>query len=226
MHCRIAWLFSSLGVLLIVAPNPASAAIFRQNLELTVTRIESASQGQADSPLNKLPLPPIGSKGLGSYTYDESQLNYINQPTAYPIGYYLGRPGAIAFSDFSLNFFNRNYTQLTYVGTRIGEFLLYDRTPAGQYTPQSLYLSTTDDTSVVRIIGDLFIYRPGSVNVPGDIGAVNYVSGTFSFTDAEPIPEPPATAIVPIFGLGLGWLYQRTQARRRSANLRVRNEDR
>ena len=80
-----AWLLGSLGVLWIVAPTPSYAAVIRQNFELTVT---SLGYRQGDDP-HLIDLPPIGTKGFGSYTYDEADIHYINE-RAYGQGYFLG----------------------------------------------------------------------------------------------------------------------------------------
>gem|GEM_PF-5679446 len=79
-------LLGSLSVLWIVAPTPSDAAVIRQNFELTVTSLGYRS---GDAP-STVPLPPIGTKGTGSFTYDEADIHYINEPYIYPIGYYLG----------------------------------------------------------------------------------------------------------------------------------------
>lgn len=212
------WLLKSLGVLLVVAPHPVSAAVLRQNFEITVTSVRPPNlsnqtnfapppESQAlYSALNALPVPPIGTKGLGSYTYDESQLNFAREFSLYEDTYTLDSPGKIAFLDFSLNFFNRTYTQLFYLPSRIGEFFTYTRTSTGQYIPQSLNLLTSDGTSVLTTGGgeNFFNYRPGPVNLAG-VSSVFGVSGTLRFTDVEAIPEPSAAAIVPVVALGLWW---------------------
>lgn len=216
-----AWLLKSLGVLLVIAPHPVSAAVLRQSFEITVTSVRPPNLSNQTnfapppetqalySALNALPVPSIGTKGLGSYTYDESQLNFAREFSPYEDTYTLGRPGKIAFLDFSLNFFNRTYTQLFYLPSRIGEFFTYTRTSTGQYLPQSLNLLTSDGTSVLTTLGgggNFFNYRPGPVNLAG-VNSVFSVSGTLRFTDVEAIPEP--SAIVPVVALGLGWLYRR-----------------
>ncbi|MGV0028240.1 hypothetical protein [Phormidesmis priestleyi] len=211
-----AWLLGSLGALSIAAPTPGHAATIRQNFELTVNSVRLPSSNPPDPILSNLLLPSIGTKGFGSYTYDESQIKYVNDPVNYPVGYYLGSPGRIAFSDFSLNFFDRTYTQQIYNRTRIGEIFLFDRTPSGQYTPQnySPFFDTSKDGTTLSIGGGSFTYYPASPFTTSTT-VTGSASGTFRFTDAEPVPEPSFT-IVPFFALGLGWLCQRKRTAQKS----------
>ena len=202
-----AWLLGSLSVLWIVAPTPSDAAVIRQNFELTVT---SLGYRPGDAP-STVPLPLIGTKGTGSFAYDEANINYIDNPS-YPVGYYLGRPGRIAFSDFSLNFFDRTYTKGIPIQSRIGEIFLFDRTSSGQYMPQNLVFDTSDGSSIVTIIGNTFSYTP----VPSaENGAISSAIGTLRYTDSEPVPEP-SSAIVPFLALGMGWLCHRRQTARKN----------
>lgn len=214
MRPMTAWFLGSLGVLWIGASTPSYAAIIRQNLELTVTTVNSPSSNPPDPILSNLPLPSIRTKGFGSYTYDESQINYVNEPTYYPVGYYLGRPGRIAFSDFSLDFFNRTYTQRVNNRTRIGEIFLFNRTPSGQYTPQDPFFDTSESGTTLSIGSGFFTYYPASPFTTS-ASATGSASGTFLLTSAEPIPEPPASALSTIFALGLGWFYHRKRSARR-----------
>lgn len=222
-----AWLLGSVGVFWLAAPPPGNAAVFRQNFEITVDRFTPPDLTiptffdprlpeaiKLLPALNALPVPPIGTKGFGSYTYDESQLKLSREFSASQDTYVLGELGGkIAFSDFSINFFDHIYTQRTFVPSRIGEFLTYTRTSTGQFVPQSLNIRTFDDTSVVSVLGsgtgsdNFFTYRPGPVDflLPSN---VNSVSGIFRFTNAEPVPEP-SFATIPALALGLGWLFCR-----------------
>ncbi|KAM3106173.1 hypothetical protein [Phormidesmis sp. 146-33] len=206
MHPITTWLLSALGVLLI-APTPINAATIRQNFELTVNRVTPPSLESPDPALNNLPLPEIGTQGRGSFTYDESKLTFVKELSVYRDTYALGVPGRIDFADFSLDFFNRTYTQWTSGQSRIGQYLLFNRTPSGQYTPQSLLLDAVKDGTTVGILDSFIAYYPASpfVYSPSVMGSA---SGTFRFTDAEPVPEP-SFAIVPVLVLGLGWLSQR-----------------
>lgn len=205
------WLFGSLGALSIVAPTPSHAAIIRQSFELTVTGFGFRSGDNPDPA--SINLPPIGTQGGGSYIYDEANLNYINSPS-YPVGYYLGRPGKIAFSDFSINFFNHTYTEQISLNSRIGEIFLFDRTPSGQHTPRTLILDTSDGATIVGIVGSIFSYTPAPSTVNGIIGSA---IGTLRYTDAEPIPEPPASELSTVFALGVGWFYHRKRATQRNS---------
>ena len=204
------WLFGSLSVFLIAAPTPSNAAIIRQNFELTVTNVLPPAN-QPDSSLSNFPLPAIGTKGFGSYTYDESQLNFSKEFSVYEDTYSLGVLGKIAFLDFSLDFFNRTYTERVGNRTRIGEIFLFNRTSSGQFTPQNPFFDTAADGTTISIGAGGFTYYPASpfttsASVTGSAG------GTFSLTDAEPVPEPPFSAIVPVLALGLGCLCQRKRA--------------
>ncbi|MBW4540635.1 MAG: hypothetical protein KME43_16020 [Myxacorys chilensis ATA2-1-KO14] len=218
MRSLTAWLLNSLGLLLIVAPIPSYAATIRQNFELTVTRVTPPSTVNPSNPdLSNLPLPAIGTKGQGSFIYDESQLT-LDQESIYQEYYYLGRRGSIAFSDFSLDFFNRTYTGVGSSQARGTPFFLFTRNAAGQYTPDSPYFDTSEAGvqlgATVRFIGQSFYYYPASiaVNNPSDIGSAD---GTLQFTEAEVVPEPPASAIAPVLALGMGWFYHRRRTARR-----------
>jgi hypothetical protein len=214
-----AWLLGSLGVLWIVVPTPSNAATIRQNFELTATSVRLPAIAPPDPTLSNLPLPAIGTKGSGYYTYDPSEIKYVNDPVNYPTGYYLGAPGKIAFSDFSLDFFNRTYTQRVNNRTRIGEIFLFDRTPTGQYTPQNPFFDTSEDGTTPSIGGGFFTYYPASPFTTNP-SATGSARGTFQLTDAEPVPEP-SYAIVPFLALGMGWLCQR----KRTAQKNLRRLD-
>lgn len=210
MRPTTALLLGSLGVLLNVAPMPSNAAIIRQDFELTVTR-SSSPQGDNTDPTS-INLPLIGTKGFGSYIYDESQLNYVNEPS-YPMGYYLGRPGKIAFSDFSLDLFNHIYTERIPLNSRIGEIFLFDRTPSGQYMLQNLVLDASDGGTIVTIIGNTFGYNP---TVSAATGIIGSAGGTLRYTDAKPVPEPRVSVLPTVFALGLGWFYHRKRTAQRN----------
>lgn len=214
MRLITAWLLGFLGVLTVTSTS-SNAAILRQSFALTVTRVTPPSVESPDPALNNLPLPGIGTQGRGSFTYDESQLNYMNQPVSYPVGYYLGRPGNIAFLDFSLDFFGRTYTEWTSGQGRIGQFLLFDRTESGQYIPQALFVDAIEGGTTVRILDQFLTYYPASpfLYSPSVIGSA---SGTFRYTDLEVVPEPPTAAIASFLALGMGWLYDRKRRARRN----------
>lgn len=203
------WLLNSLGFLLIGAPTSSNAAVLRQHFEVTVTGTTEISSMRGDNPyvdLRDSAVPPIGTKGLGSYTYDESQINYYAeepcQPfnVCYPSGYYLGKPRMIALSDLSIDFFNRSYTRLSFGSRNDRVFILYNRTSTGQYVPESLSFQTSDGPTRLIIGTDIRYMAPYFLKD---------VTGTFRFTNVERVPEPSSLAIVPVVALGLGCLWHR-----------------
>lgn len=216
MRPMTAWFLGSLGVLWIGASTPSYAAVIRQNFELTVTDL---GYRPGDDP-STAPLPPIGTRGTGSFTYDEADIHYIDEPHAYPIGYYLGYPREIGFRNFSIDFYGQHFTELNHLNSRIGDFFLFDKTPSGHYTPNDMVLETVNGyksfiyTSRYSLGADGhgFGYTP----IPTVHSGLGSANGILRFTDAEPIPDPPASALSTVFALGLGWFYHRRRTARKS----------
>ncbi len=106
MRLISAWLTGFLGALSIVAALPGNAATIRQNFEITVTQVTPPVLESPNPAFNNLPLPEVGTQGRGSFTYDESKLNFVKELSYYQDTYALGVSGKIDFADFSLDFFN------------------------------------------------------------------------------------------------------------------------
>ena len=223
MRLISAWLTGSLGALSIGAPLPGNAATIRQNFEITITQVTPPVLESPNPAFNNLPLPEVGTQGRGSFTYDESKLSFVKEFSYYQDTYALGVPGKIDFADFSLEFFNRTYTQWTSGQSRIGQYLLFNRTLTGQYTPRSLLLDAIKDGTTVRILDSFIAYYPASPFVYSP-SATGSACGTFRFTDVEPVPEPSASALSTVFTLGLGWFYHRKRAARRSFVVNVKSK--
>lgn len=206
MRYLVPCLFSFSGVFLIVAVSPSRAAILKQNFEITATSppfiVREAQPGAAQNAV----FPAIGTTGFGSFVYNESQINFGNNPNA-PANYYLRIPD---LSEFSLNFFNRTYTQVSSLPSRVGGFVSFDRNTAGQFTPRSLYAGVSDSDSGLVINGSTFSYGQGNENYFGS------VNGTFRFTESEPIPEP-TTAIASSLAAGFGYLFQHRRKHKRQS---------
>jgi hypothetical protein len=213
MRLTNACLLSFLSALCLAAPTPSNAATIRQNFELTVTRVTPPSVESPDPALRNLPLPEVGTQGQGSFIYDESKLTFVKELSIYQDTYALGLVGKIDFIDFSLNFFDRTYTQWTSGQSRVGQYLLFNRTPSGQYTPQNLLLDAVKDGTTVRILDNFIVYYPASPFTTSST-VTGSASGTFRFTDAKSVPEP-SSAIAPFFALGIGLLYQRKRTARK-----------
>ncbi len=216
-------LSTSIGALLVAAATPAHAELFRQDFELRVNQTQPATdysdkpyiEAGIDPAYKNLPPPPIGTVGRGYFVYDTANINYVDSHPSSDItvrNYFLQPNGNPAFSDFSLNFFNRTYTQtIADSNSRSGNYLYFERNAAGQYTPTDLFLATSDGSSVIRFYGIQsnqggFRYRPGPQGY--DYSFVNSASGSIVFSAPEPVPEPPTT-IAASLAIGFGYLFHR-----------------
>lgn len=183
--------------------KPVSADIV-QNFRITVDGYYSLSNSSIPG------LPPIGTTGYGTFTIDESQIQFNDRRTDYhqypPLGYYTLKP-----SSFSLDFFNRRYTQIT-DGPAPSQFtrFSFDPTSNGGYRLTSFFLQTSDATSRVDVnsFGE-FNYL--DTTAPFGEGSA---SGSVQLTSAEVIPEPSEVLGIPV-AIAFGWLYHRRRKARK-----------
>jgi hypothetical protein len=209
-HCSMHYPFltaAGITAFLVLLPLRSTyAAIVTQGLELTVDNITRES-------FTDQPGPTIGVKGIGSFTYDDSQIQYRAPSDRYifPTGYYLDEPNGV-----SLNFFGRTYNRVSSLGFsgRVGTYVSFARSSSGAFTPQDFQFTAeqspdTSGASILMIRSDRFSYT-------GDYG---WGSGNTRLTEqSEAVPEPFNPEIVSVFALGLGWAFQRRRSRiRRSA---------
>lgn len=187
--------------------KPARAAIV-QNFEITVDGYYT-QPGTPPSPMQ----PPIGTKGYGSFTLDESQIKYNDVQTLYrqypPLGYYVLTP-----SSFSLDFLNHRYTEVRQFGPTPSFATQFSLVPTGggQYRVTNFGINTLDKTSELNAINGRFYYR--------DTTAPYYESnayGSVQLTSAEEVPEPSEVLGIPI-AIAFCWLFQRKWASTKAAN--------
>ncbi len=172
-------------------PNPLNATIIG-NFEMTV-----------DSVTDPRLAPPIGTKGFGTLTFDESQIQYNNTPVMElypksPFGYYTRTA-----SSLSLDFFNRHYTQIYdyNFGHTLTHFSFVP-TETGGYKLTSFAFSTVAQDNGILLTSSSF-----------NNNALAY--GTVRITNSEEVPEPSTIAGVPI-AFSLGWLFHQRLKRKRS----------
>lgn len=175
--------------------TPLNAAIV-SNFEITVDRSFDSDR-----------LPPVGTKGFGTLTFDESQIQY-NANRSFdpyrrpPFGYYTEKPTSL-----SLDFFNRRYTQVgEYSVARATTFFSFDRAGTGSYQLTGFAVGTGDESSSLLISSNSFITAFKDAGI---------AYGTVQLTSAEEVPEPSTIAGIPV-ALMVGWLSHRSLKRRRS----------
>lgn len=176
------------------------AATLTQDFEIVVDRV---FPGFPESDV-----PPIGTRGQGRFTIDTEQIQFGQTAPFYDpsrVGYFTRQP-----TSFSLDFFNRRYTNLPLGAgiSRFGPIFEFGRTGTGGYQMNSFSFGTTDPV------------RPGIAVANSYFAYETIASGVVSFTPAEAIPEPETIAGVPI-AIALSWACHRRFKRRlkKSANL-------
>ncbi|MBN8564251.1 MAG: hypothetical protein J0L70_27330 [Leptolyngbya sp. UWPOB_LEPTO1] len=178
--------------------SPLNATIV-SNFEITVDRSFDSDR-----------LPPVGTKGFGTLTFDESQIqynenNFFDPYARPPFGYYAQRPTSL-----SLDFFNRRYTQVN--DSSIGRsttYFSFNRTDTGSYQLKGFLVGTSDESSSLAISSNGFAAAFNNAGL---------AYGTVRLTSSEVIPEPSMIAGVPV-ALMFGWLSHQKLKRRRSKTI-------
>lgn len=179
-----------------------------QNFEITVTQFYDPPFG----PKTPTDAPPIGTKGFGTLTFDESQILYNGKPQTEmypttPLGYYTLKP-----TSYSLDFFNRRYTQIVDPGNiRAYTQFSFTRTDTGGYQLGYFIFGTRDETSVLRIDNRGFTYG-------NDTSGFFTAYGNVQLAPPEEVPEPTTIAGVPV-ALAIGWLFHQKRSRNRSKTI-------
>ena len=195
----VAWLpvwfalFAGFGSISLI-PTAAQAATLTQNFEFVVDRI-----APTNFPLSEL--PPIGTRGQGSFTIDTDQIRFGQfQPFYDPthVAYFVEQPTSLL-----IDFFGKRYTNLpvSIVFPRTGPYFTFTRAETGGYRVSNFAFAATD---------------PGNPPISIESSGFRYqidVYGPVSFTPAEAIPEPTTIAGVPI-AIAVAWTCHRRLKRR------------
>lgn len=182
-------------------PKPIHATIV-QNFTITVDQ-RFIPTGLPGTGLDTL--PPVGTKGFGTLTFNEAQIQYNGKPqemgASLPLGYYATTP-----TSYSLDFFNHHYTEVTQPSSsRHPAYFSFDRTDAGKYQLSGFAFGNQDETSRMTLVGQSV---NGNFSYDNPASSAGVALGSLQFTDAKEVPEPETIAGVPI-ALAFGWSYRK-----------------